>query len=341
MAEKDDNQPPIVIKKKKRGGEEEGHGGAWKVAYADFVTAMMAFFLLMWLLNATTEEQRSGIADYFSPVSASDSTSGGGGVLSGQTAAKDGALTSRTAPVGMNMQVPAAPPTSGSQSEGDEGGGSGEQGAEQLKQAELKIKEAIQQSADLQDLQEHVELERTDQGLRIRIMDRIEETMFEQGSAEPREKTRTLLREIADNISGSSNPLVIKGHTDATSFGDGATGYSNWELSSERANAARRILVEAGITADRIDQVVGAADQNLLLPDDPTDPRNRRISILLVRQERKTVAEEGPVSTPANGAATNGATNAGEGREPAGDETPPDGSQQPGGPSLFEDADGG
>jgi len=337
MAEKEDNQRPIVIKKKKVEAEE-GHGGAWKVAYADFVTAMMAFFLLMWLLNATTEEQQSGIADYFSPVSASESTSGGGGILSGQTAAKDGALTSRTAPVGANMEVPAAPPTSGSDSEGDEGGGEGESGDEQLDKAELKIKETLEKSADLQELRDHVELERTDRGLRIRIMDRVEQTMFEQGSAEPRPETRTLLQEIADNISGLPNPLVIKGHTDATSFGGGAEGYSNWELSSERANAARRILVGSGVDAERIAQVVGAADQNLLLPDEPTNPRNRRISILVVSQQTRTVAEE---EAPGRGSGASPVEDAADTETQSGtDGGATNGGAESGGPSLFEEGGG-
>lgn len=338
MAEKDDNQAPIVIKKKKGGEEEEGHGGAWKVAYADFVTAMMAFFLLMWLLNATTEEQQSGIADYFSPVSASESTSGGGGVLSGQTAAKDGALTSRNAPVGMNMDVPAAPPTK--QGDGEENNSGEENEDGQLKAAELKIRETFQDSGELSELQKNVEMERSDSGLRIRIMDRIEQTMFKQGSTEPRPGTRELLQKIAENISGLPNPLVIKGHTDGTSFGGGAEGYSNWELSSERANAARRILVSAGVEADRIAQVVGAADQNLLMPEDPTNPRNRRISILLVSQQARTVATES--SALGGGAVTpvSAPEDAGEAQQSEDSGGAPESEQQPGGPSLFDIRDG-
>lgn len=291
MASKDDNAP-VIIKKKKKGGHDGHHGGAWKVAYADFVTAMMAFFLLMWLINATTEDQRTGIADYFSPTTISQSSSGGGGMLSGQTLSTEGALVDDRAPVAMTMQIPAPPSESDDDSGDDEGGGpddeealrqQAEEEAENFDTAAGRIRDSLSLNPELEELSRHVEIDETEEGLRIQLVDRADGTMFESGGTDPLPRTRELLTLVSEAVADMPNKLSIKGHTDAIPFSR-ADGYSNWELSADRANASRRVLEEAGLGSDRIAQVVGRADQDLLVPDDPAHPRNRRISIILLRE---------------------------------------------------------
>ena len=340
MASKDESQQPVVIRKKKKNVHADGHGGAWKVAYADFVTAMMAFFLLMWLLNASTKEQQSGIADYFSPTTASESTSGGGGVLSGQTVSKDGALTSRNAPIEMNIQAPAAPPTKGLEGKEDRRDAKEDSGGDsQLDKVANKIQQSMANSPELRKLQDHISIERTERGLKIRIHDRIDGPMFEPGTANPLPRTREILAEVAANIGVIDNRIVIEGHTDATSFGGGAEGYSNWELSSERANATRQILVQNEVGADRVVKVVGMAAQNLLLPREPASPRNRRIAIVLLRDNVSTVVsqEGGGVPSGATAPETREAPQEEDGGAGGdGGQTP----QQDGGPSLLDETGG-
>ena len=319
MAEKD-GQAPIIIKKVKKGGHDAHHGGAWKVAYADFVTAMMAFFLLMWLLNATTEEQQDGIADYFSPVSVSESTSGGGGMLSGQTVAEDGALQNRRSPMGVTAELPptenldseekkeaensgATEAEGGTDGQNTAGGGadSAREEAERFESAQKEIRNAIARNPALQELDENVQVQVTDEGLQIQLVDQLNRPMFQSGGAEPLPQTRELLGRVAQAIGSLPNEVSIKGHTDATPFN--REDYSNWELSADRANASRRIMMDAGLNPDRVDEVVGRADQDLLVPENPRSPRNRRISILLKRQEQ-------PGSRAANGQNGTGAARA-------------------------------
>lgn len=289
MATKDDNAP-VIIKRKKKGGHDAHHGGAWKVAYADFVTAMMAFFLLMWLINATTEDQKTGIADYFSPASISRSSSGGGGMLAGQTLSTEGALVDDRAPVAMTMEIP-APPSPESARDDAGGGPDDEEALRQQAEAEEasfetaadRLRDSLSLNPELEELSRHVEIDETEEGLRIQLVDRAEGTMFPSGGTEPLPSTQELLGLVSNAVADMPNKLSIKGHTDGIAFSS-ANGYGNWELSSDRANASRRVLERTGLDSDRIAQVVGLADQDLLVPDDPSHPRNRRISIILLRE---------------------------------------------------------
>ena len=309
----------IIVKKIKKSGGGH-HGGAWKVAYADFVTAMMAFFLLLWLLNATTEEQKRGIAEYFTPVTAfapesvSQSTSGSDGVLGGRTMTSEGALSNDTSPVGVTVSLPGASQESEDQAEDPvedptEGDRSGESQnladnqpassqpvdpqevdrlAQELEQerfdaAEAELRQAIESVPDLADFAKNLVVDQTPEGLRIQIIDQEGKSMFASGSAEMYAHTQRLLALVTNAIGKLDNPVAIKGHTDATPYSSN-NGYSNWELSTDRANSSRRALIAAGLPASRIASVVGRADQEPFIKDDPFSPRNRRISIVLLRQ---------------------------------------------------------
>jgi chemotaxis protein MotB len=308
MAGKDENATaPIIIKKVIRGGHGGHHGGAWKVAYADFVTAMMAFFLLLWLLQATTEEQKLGIADYFAPASISRSTSGSGGVMGGRTFTKDGASPNDRTPVGVMVQIPTNPPDWDNTGDPEEavateqtGPGGTAEGSpqepdeealeaflqkreeEQFAAAESNLRQAIDNVPELRDMVNNLVIDETDEGLRIQIVDEAGESMFASGSAEMYDHTKKLLTLIVDVIKQMPQQIAIKGHTDSVPY-QNANGYSNWELSTDRANSSRRALIEGGLPPERISSVVGRADQEHLDPADSTSPRNRRISIILLR----------------------------------------------------------
>jgi chemotaxis protein MotB len=273
------------------------HGGAWKVAYADFVTAMMAFFLLMWLINTTSPEQKRGIADYFAPASVSRSTQGSDGLLGGTAFQEDGARASGSnRPIMENQQ---AENSTRSKRGGGEGEGSSEgtstaseealatalarrsEGSE-FATAESSLRQALQDMPDFAELSKHVIVDQTPEGLRIQLVDQENRAMFSGSSAQPLARTERLLEAVAKVIDGLPNRISISGHTDSASSGGG--GYTNWELSSDRANAARRILGREGVDADRIFQVTGKASSEPLYPDDPELPANRRISIVLLRE---------------------------------------------------------
>ncbi len=327
MAAKDDNARPIIIKKKK-GGHDEHHGGQWKVAYADFVTAMMAFFLMMWLLNATTEEQRDGIADYFSPTSVSRSTSGGGGMLAGRTVAKDGALVHDRAPMGVNIKLPPAENLDTPNQDGEKAREPSEEDIrrelvekekERFEKAAEKLRQAIEASPDLRELKDQLRIDQTPEGLRIQIIDKLNSSMFASGSAKPNPAARKLLARIGQAIVNMPNDVSIKGHTDAIPYSSDS-GYTNWELSADRANASRRVLLDAGLQPERLAEVVGRADQDLLLPEDPTNPKNRRISVILLREQ--------PLVPPGDGNRAQGADGTG------GVGSQPDGRRI--GPSIIE-----
>ncbi len=297
-----DTQQPIIVKKIKKGGHGH-HGGAWKVAYADFVTAMMAFFLLLWLLNAVTQDQLEGISNYFAPTAISQSTSGSGGIMGGQTALEEGALENVTARPAVVMDLP--PPRVGS------GGGTDdsapdvesvgsedvtpqtsdedevkEQRAkreeEEFRAAESELQEAMEQIPELGRLAESLLVDNTPEGLRIQIVDQEGLAMFPRGSAEMFEHTRKILELVAKVVQSMPQGIAISGHTDATRYVSNS-GYSNWELSADRANASRRALLELGVPFERVARVVGMAATEPLLSDDPTHARNRRLSIVLLR----------------------------------------------------------
>jgi chemotaxis protein MotB len=281
--QKTDEKRPIVIKKSKRSGEGH-HGGSWKVAYADFVTAMMAFFLLMWLLNSTSAEQREGIAEYFepTPMEVSSNQSGAGGVMGGLTVTSEGSMVSKASP----MDPSTAPPTLPKSAE--------ELSKEQL-EAEIKAREdkafedvkkeieAKIQESELKDFAKNLKVDMTPEGLRIQIVDQDGESMFPSGSAAPFEKTTKLLSMVAQIIKTMPNQISIRGHTDGAQYSKGAN-YTNWELSAERANASRRVLLQSGIDPKKVSNVVGKADTENLNVKNPLDPQNRRISVVLLRE---------------------------------------------------------
>lgn len=287
------NERPIIIKKIKKisGGH---HGGAWKVAYADFVTAMMAFFLLMWLINTTTPEQKRGIADYFAPASVALSSSGSGGILGGTEIAQEGSR-SRGASSIVERLSPDAPQTEAVQEQkqpervktDDEISDEALKKALELREkaeferAEQSLRQALEDLPELAELSKHLLIDQTPEGLRIQLVDQEGRSMFAPGAKEPLERTQKLIGLVAKVIDQLPNRISISGHTDESPKNSGA-GFSEWELSADRANSARRILERSGIDPGRIFQVSGKAQSEPLFPDDPTAPGNRRISIVLL-----------------------------------------------------------
>ncbi len=407
------DKAPIIIKKRKpaHGG---AHGGAWKVAYADFVTAMMAFFLLLWLLNVVTSDQKRGISDYFAPSSVSRESSGSGGVLGGQSLTVKGAMMSPSSP--LEADVPGAGPPGFASEEGENAENAGDdsgkhddkstksksasdtdmnkkpgetdkQYGERLSQAAEKlgipgkalseriedflrrlyesspsylrqrndenrlqyqkrmdqaahdlnlpgqkpgesladfskrvldavetiqksqeegkqfqqtaadIRQAIQAIPELQELAKNLVIDTTPDGLRIQIIDQEQTAMFAPGGAAMSPQAKELMGMLAKAIGRLPNKLSVSGHTDASPFNRG--GRDNWDLSSERANASRRALVAAGIDESRITNVVGRADKELLIPNDPKSPKNRRIGIVLLREVAPPSSAAGAPQAPA------------------------------------------
>ncbi len=314
----------IIVKRPKKGHHEGHHGGAWKVAYADFVTAMMAFFLLLWLLNATTEEQKRGISDYFSPASVSHSQSGAGGLLGGRAISAPGAEISGTATP--SLSIPLTPSEGASEHDGsddqtaapardapetkkpvdEEEAGKllAKKEEDRFEAAEKELRKAIADSPELKSMANNLLIDRTPQGLRIQVVDQEGKPMFPLGSAEAPARTRELLEQISKVIQKLPNRISITGHTDATPFHGARKGYGNWELSSDRALASRRVLIGAGLSPDRIAMVVGRAAEEPLLPKDPDSAKNRRISIVLLRQAgAKGDAAAVAAATPARASA--------------------------------------
>jgi chemotaxis protein MotB len=276
---------PIIVRhiKKIEGGH---HGGAWKVAYADFVTAMMAFFLLLWLLNVTTDEQKSGIADYFAPTAVTLARSGSGGLLAGRSMALEGARVGDGAPIVMAEIAPPPPgqnATSTQIQEQDAQRRRAEAEQDRFDEARAALEKALESNPQVAAMKDNIRISMTPEGMRIQLVDKQGGSLFPSGSAQMPERTRALVNQIAQIIQSLPNDLSISGHTDAQPFTAGA-GYSNWELSSDRANASRRALQAAGIPVDRVTQVVGKADTEPLTPADPFLPENRRIDIVLLRQ---------------------------------------------------------
>ncbi len=366
---------PVIIIRRDEGEEPPHHGGAWKVAYADFVTAMMAFFMLMWLLNATTEEQRIGLADYFAPTNLfGRSVSGSGKPFGGETPNAPGvsrsadgtprtipgrqpsqpdvqeadadlpaqpmppappplpkaadpqdgadaafALNAEGLPVASNRppgpdrqplikggdyaaarltppspspQTPADPAADAqtqaqtpaqaqAQLGRDAAAADAEHERRALAQAGAEVLERVRRDPALKDVAGQLTIETVPEGLRIQVVDTERQPMFALGGAEPTARVRELVRRIVPALADLPNAISIAGHTDALAYRGQAKG--NWELSADRANATRRILEEAGMADSRIRSVTGNADRDLLVPGDPLNPANRRISILVLR----------------------------------------------------------
>jgi chemotaxis protein MotB len=350
--------PPIIIVKRVKKGHDAHHGGAWKVAYADFVTAMMAFFLLLWLLNATTEEQRAGISNYFAPESVSYTKSGAGGVLGGLTPINSDGVGKQSA--AQVVEIPAPPSDGKDEAEMEREHGSvdtqhetpedyearrkkldeaeARKAAAELEEkefivAEENLRKSIEAVPELKEFADNLMVDRTPEGMRIQLVDQSKTAMFPRGSAVMYPYTRELLRKVAEVIKRQTQPISVAGHTDSTPYAD-PTGYSNWELSADRANASRRVLTEAGIPPERITQVVGKADRDPLITEDPADPRNRRITIILLRQANLAATDTAAKPVKTAKPASNGTT-----AKPVAPETntkpaAPDTSAKPAAPTM-------
>jgi chemotaxis protein MotB len=304
----DDKQQPIIIKKIKK-GRHGHHGGAWKVAYADFVTAMMAFFLLMWLLGGTSHHVREGIADWFKnptgvqgPGGASTSMIKMGGAMDVPRSNK-----LKKAPSDENkvsFQQNSEKNTQQGNEKEDKKDDNKQVVSDEERQVDKKrldkllkeLKKAILRSQALKDFKEQLLLDVTPQGLRIQIVDKKNRPMFDASSAILKDYTRRILYDLAKIINTVPNHISISGHTDATGFAsryvyveygsfDERRAYSNWELSADRANAARRELVKGGMRPEKIGQVVGLASSVLFDKSNPASPINRRISIVVLNKE--------------------------------------------------------
>jgi chemotaxis protein MotB len=281
---------PIIIKKVKKGGHA-AHGGAWKIAYADFVTAMMAFFLLMWLLGSTTDGDKKGIADYFgTPLKVA--MAGGSGAGDADSVIKGGGtdLSRQTGQVRSGDVAPKERRKLMQAVKAEQRRAE----ATRLEALKDKVDNVIAANPKLAGMRSQIRLEMTRDGLRIQIVDEQNRPMFDSGSAVVKPYMRELLREIGSVLSEVPNRISLEGHTDAQPFGGGDRGYSNWELSSDRANASRRELGLGGLPEDRVLQVQGLASSLLLDSADPMDPANRRISILVMNRD----AEDRLLRTP-------------------------------------------
>jgi chemotaxis protein MotB len=280
-------EAPIIIKKIKKNAAAGHHGGAWKVAYADFVTAMMAFFLLMWLINTTSPEQKRGIADYFAPASVSETTSGSGGILGGASLASSGSKSSGSKDV-IQALAPEAPPNvtdtgqSQNQSQNASAGTQDKADDAALTSAAQSLKQAMQDMPEQTELSKQIIVDQTPEGLRVQLVDQEGRSMFKEGSSVPNDRAKVLLQAVAKVVNKLPNRITIAGHTSADA--GGAKPSSDWALSSSRADVSRQILQAAGVDADRIYQVAGKAASDPLYPDDPLLPGNRRITIVLLRE---------------------------------------------------------
>ncbi|HZC65465.1 MAG TPA: flagellar motor protein MotB [Candidatus Dormibacteraeota bacterium] len=234
------NPPPIIIKKKVSHGGH--HGGAWKVAYADFVTAMMALFIVLWLMN-TSKPIQEAVSGYF----------------------RDPSGTSKK--VGSDIAGPAAKTAASSK--------------EDMQELKKQLEKAISEMPDFDKIKKHIDITITSEGLRIELTESAKGTFFDSGSAKITGDGQEIISTLAQQIGKLPNKLAIEGHTDSVPYGPGAS-YTNWELSSDRANAARRLLQTHDVRPDQVTQVRGFADQRLRLRENPKDPANRRISIIVL-----------------------------------------------------------
>src|SRR3982751_69074 len=272
---------PIIIKRIKKSGHA-AHGGAWKIAYADFVTAMMAFFLLMWLLGSTTEGDKKGIADFFNAPLKVALMGGSGAGDSSHVVRGGGADLTRTTGQVKDGDVPAKRKLLNIKSLEAEQKRAEMARLEALKQ---KVEDALSASPKLAAMKSQIRLDMTRDGLRIQIVDEQNRPMFDSGSAIVKPYMRELLREIGHVLSDVPNRITLEGHTDAQPFSGGERGYSNWELSSDRANASRREIVAGGLPEDRMLLVQGMASSKLFIAAEPQSPMNRRISIIVMNRE--------------------------------------------------------
>lgn len=280
----DESQRPIIVKRIKKGGHGH-HGGAWKIAYADFVTAMMAFFLLMWLLGSASQGTLNGIAEYFkTPLKVA--MSGGDGAGDATSVVKGGGndLTKKAGQVNKSSKEQERKVLE-------------KQALDNLQQ---KIQSSVEQSQVLKDYKNQMKLEMTPEGLKIQIVDEQNRPMFDSGSSRMLPHTRVLLQQLAQQLNQLPNRISISGHTDATPFGNGQNGYSNWELSADRANTARRELVAGGLQDNKVMRVVGVAAANPLIKSNVFSPENRRITIVVLNKDAEQAIQNDGVKPPLN-----------------------------------------
>lgn len=290
-------QTPVIIKRPKKVVGGAHHGGAWKVAYADFVTAMWAFFMLLWLLSSVTEEQLQGVSNYFAPTMASQSQSGAGGLLGGKVVGEGAQASNTSSPSLVQHLPPSSFGTGGedlTEASEPEAGASEQEFKKQISEreqqrfdkAEAVLKQAVQGIPELRNFQGSLLVDDTAEGLRVQLTDQEGVAMFPSGSSAMYGHTRAMLDMVARVVNQLPNRIVVSGHTDATPFQD-PSGYGNWELSADRALAARRALVASGVPDQKIMRVSGAGDQEPLDAANPKAPRNRRITITVLRDSRR------------------------------------------------------
>ncbi len=291
----DESQRPIIVKRIRKGGGGH-HGGAWKIAYADFVTAMMAFFLLMWLLGSTAKGDLQGIAEYFAtPLKVALQ----GGVGSGDASSVlKGGGTDLTRLVGQvkKGETPAEKKTLNLQALKAE-----QERLERQKLGELKekIERSIENNPNLRQYRSQLLLDLTDEGLRIQIVDEQNRPMFDLSSAEVKPYMRDILHEIGRALNEVANKISLSGHTDAKPYAGGDRGIGNWELSTSRANASRRVLVAGGMKEGKVIRVVGQASTVLFDAADPFNPQNRRIAIVVLNKKtEESILREGRLAEP-------------------------------------------
>ena len=285
-----DEKRPIVIKRIRKVAASH-HGGAWKIAYADFVTAMMAFFLLMWLLGSSTQSNLQGIADYFNtPLrvalaggsGSGDSSSvikgGGKDLTRSEGQVKQGELPTEKKIINLKAATEEILRIE-KQKE-----------IEKLKELKANIEKAIDANQKLQQFKKQILLDITTEGLRIQIVDEKNRPMFKSGSAKLEPYTKEILHEVGKTLSQVPNKVSLSGHTDAQAYSGGEKGYSNWDLSADRANASRRELIAGGIGDDKMVRVVGLSSVVLFDKNDPLNPINRRISIIVMNKKAEESA---------------------------------------------------
>ncbi|VVE66224.1 flagellar motor protein MotB [Pandoraea anapnoica] len=283
MSEKDER--PIIVKRRKAGGHGH-HGGAWKIAYADFMTAMMAFFLLMWLLSSVSSKELTGIAEYFRTPLKVALTGGRNAADNSGVIPGGGTDTTRTdGQKSRGDQTRSRQATTAEMAERAD--------AQRLRDLKARIEKAIESNPTLKQFRKQLLIDVTTEGLRIQIVDDQNRPMFANASAQVQPYMRDILREIGKSLNGVPNSISLSGHTDATAYAQGDKSYSNWELSADRANASRRELIAGGLDGEKVLRVVGLASTVPLDRDDAYNPINRRISIIVLnRRAEQSVKHE-------------------------------------------------
>lgn len=287
------NEPeprPIIVKKIVQAAHGGHHGGAWKVAYADFVTAMMAFFLLLWLLGMTDEQKRKGIADYFTPtlVELKQNSAGSNGLLGGDSLIANDNYPHKAAQTG-NRSIVIPKSATGGPREGDVV----TQDRNRFKALQAQLNKMMDSNPELRQLKQNVRLVETREGLRIDLVDQANFSMFSLATDNLLPEARKLIGQVAQVIAGVPNRVIVRGHTDALPYSSGRT-MNNWMLSTARAEATRAALASAGIGPARFARIEGVAENEPYVPSDRYDPRNRRMSIILAWQSDSAGAATAP-----------------------------------------------